>query len=86
MKCLDKDTCHDAKESRRDGETCFLQVLRVVGDVFSTLVSLRPLNATSERDFSRIRMELSKREAAALAQGDVVYVAIDPKDIMPLKR
>ena len=69
------------------GENVFpCRVLRVVEDVFSTIVSLRPLNATAEGDFSRIRMELPKREAAALESGTIVHVAIDPKDIMPLKR
>ncbi len=62
------------------------RVLRVVEDVFSTIVSLRPLNAPSEGDFSRIRMELPKGKEETLVPGDVVPIAIDPKDIMPLQK
>jgi hypothetical protein len=61
------------------------RVLRVIDDIFSTIVSLRPLNAPEGRDFSRIRLELSKREAEAIRSGDVVHVKIKPHNLMLLK-
>jgi molybdate transport system ATP-binding protein len=61
------------------------RVLRVIEDVFSTIVNLQPLNAPGGRDFSRIRLELSKSEAEEIRSGDIVRVEIKPHDLMLLR-
>jgi len=60
------------------------KILRVTEDVFSTVVTLLPENASEARGFSQIRMELSKQEAAGLKTGNLISVRVDPKDILLL--
>ena len=62
------------------------RVLRVVPDVFSTIVSMKPLNAASENDFSRLRMELDKGVAGAIRSGQVIFVKILSEDLLLLKK
>lgn len=62
------------------------RVLRITRDIFSTIVNLLPTKTTSIRDFSCIRMEVSKRDAETVRVGDIVLIQIKPNDIMPLKR
>lgn len=70
----------------REAENAFTcRILRVTQDVFGTIVNLRPQGTTSNHDFARIRMELSKSEAAGLAAGDLVRVCVKPADIMLLR-
>jgi molybdate transport system ATP-binding protein len=73
------------------GENSFLcRVLRVTDDVFSTIVSVRPVAADSEHDFSRIRVEFPKvdkkrdKNADSLKDGDLITIKIKPANIMPL--
>ncbi len=69
-----------------EGENAFdCRILRVTQDVFGTIVNLRPKGAESNHDFSRIRMEMPKREAEGLRAGDVVRVRVKPADIMLLR-
>lgn len=62
------------------------RILRIIDDAGSTIVSLRPANATSENDFSRIRMELPEEAAKALHPGDILHIKIFPRDIMLLRK
>jgi hypothetical protein len=62
------------------------RILRIVEDVFSTIVNVCPLDADPQIDFSRIRAELPKGAIGAAREGDVVEAAIKPDDIMPLLR
>ncbi|MDR1874308.1 MAG: ATP-binding cassette domain-containing protein [Synergistaceae bacterium] len=82
--CVEPDTTETGGDGGENSFPC--RVLRVIDDVFSTIINLCPLNAPSSRDFSRIRMELPKREAEAIRAGDVVRVKIKPHDLMLLKK
>jgi molybdate transport system ATP-binding protein len=84
------------KADNREENVFACRVLRVIQDVFSTIVNLQPLNAASENErdysrfsrfsrFSRIRMELSKQEGVFQC-GDAVTVKIRPENIMLLKK
>lgn len=69
-----------------EGENVFTcRILRVTQDVFQTIAELRPEATTSNHDFSRIRMEMPKREAEGLRAGELVRVQIKPADIMLLR-
>jgi hypothetical protein len=61
------------------------KVLKVIEDVFSTIVNVCPLGADPEHDFSRIRAELPKGAADTVKEGDVVLAVIKPGDILPLR-
>jgi molybdate transport system ATP-binding protein len=72
-------------EAGGEGRNVFpCRVLRVIQDVFSTIVNIQPLNA-SGGDFSRIRAELPKQEGR-FEEGDVVSAEIKPENVMLLKR
>jgi molybdate transport system ATP-binding protein len=67
------------------------RVLRVIQDVFSTIVNVQPLNALGgSGEFSRfscfsyIRAELPKQEGT-FRKGDVVSAEIGPESVMLLK-
>ena len=60
------------------------RVLRVIQDVFTTIVNVQPLGA-GDGEFSRIRAELPRQEKA-FEKGDVVSAAIRPENVMLLKR
>jgi molybdate transport system ATP-binding protein len=60
------------------------RVLRVIQDVFSTIVNVQPLSA-GDGEFSRIRTELPKQEGK-FEKYDVVSAEIKPEDVMLLKR
>lgn len=63
------------------------RVLRVVQDVFSTIIMLLPQGAAPcGNDYAKIRMEIPKEEAKGIREGDTVSVKIQPRDIMLLKR
>jgi molybdate transport system ATP-binding protein len=62
------------------------RVLRVVPDVFSTIVNVLPDGSPIEADFSKIRVEAPNDLAEDLRQGDVVSVTIRPEAIMLLRR
>jgi molybdate transport system ATP-binding protein len=62
------------------------RILRIIEDVFSTIINVCPLDSDPELDFSRVRTELPKGAAGAMKEGDVVTAAIKPHDIMPLRR
>jgi molybdate transport system ATP-binding protein len=62
------------------------RVLRVTQDVFNTVINLVPGGAPPERNFSRIRMELSKESAVGINIGDTVSVHVKPEDVMLLKK
>lgn len=61
------------------------RILRVVEDVFGTIVTLQPETAKEETDFSRIRMELPKVEAQGLTPGDVISVSLAPEHLLLLQ-
>ncbi|MDR3331338.1 MAG: ATP-binding cassette domain-containing protein [Synergistaceae bacterium] len=61
------------------------RVLRVIPDVFSTIVNVSPEGAPSSGDFSRIRVEMQKEEARGISAGDIVRVRMGPEVIMLLK-
>ncbi|MDR1516361.1 MAG: ATP-binding cassette domain-containing protein [Synergistaceae bacterium] len=61
------------------------RVLRVIEDVFSTIVNVCPLGSDPELDFSRIRAELPKGAIGAAEEGNIVEAVIKPCDIMPLR-
>ena len=64
------------------------RVLRVVQDVFSTIVDVRPLNAGGE--FSHVRVDLSKialsKQEERFEAGEIVSAEIKPEDVMLLKK
>ena len=62
------------------------RIERVTRDVFGTIVNVIPIGAPGCGDFSRIRMEMPREEAAELHAGDEIYVRIKPEDVMPLKK
>ncbi len=61
------------------------RILRVVEDVFGSIVTLRPETAKEDTDFSRIRMELPKVEAQGLNPGDVISVSLAPENLLLLQ-
>ncbi|HWR23954.1 MAG TPA: ATP-binding cassette domain-containing protein [Feifaniaceae bacterium] len=61
------------------------RILRVVEDVFGTIVTLRPEAAKADTDFSRIRMELPKEQAQGLNPGDVISVSLAPENLLLLR-
>jgi molybdate transport system ATP-binding protein len=61
------------------------RIERVTRDVFGTIVNVIPLGAPSDGNFSRIRMEMPREEAAGLRAGDEIHARIKPEDVMPLK-
>ncbi|MDR1133334.1 MAG: ATP-binding cassette domain-containing protein [Synergistaceae bacterium] len=74
------------KSDAKTGTNVFAcRIERVTRDVFGTIVNVIPLGAPSDGDFSRIRMEMPREEAADLRAGDEIYVRIKPEDVMPLK-
>ncbi|GHS94782.1 ABC transporter [Synergistales bacterium] len=81
-------------EKAAGGDNVFpCRVIRVIQDVFSTIVNLQPLNAENgDGDFSRIRAEfpkIPKQEGIfenEFENGSVVLVKIRPEDIMLLKK
>jgi molybdate transport system ATP-binding protein len=62
------------------------RVLRVIPDVFSTIVNVLPEGADPKRDFSRIRVELSKGQSEAVKPGDMVSISIEPNSVMLLRK
>jgi molybdate transport system ATP-binding protein len=60
------------------------RVLRVIQDVFTTIVNVQPLGA-GDGEFSRIRTELPRQEKG-FEKGSVVSAAIRPENVMLLKR
>ena len=60
-------------------------VVRVIDDVFGTIVNLRPNGVDSTHDFSTIRMELPKEAAKSIKAGDDIAIEMAPRDIMLLK-
>jgi len=61
------------------------RILHIVEDVFQTIVTLKPLAAAGDADFSRLRAELPKEKTAGLREGDGVTAYIRPGDLMLLK-
>jgi molybdate transport system ATP-binding protein len=61
----------------------FCSVMRVVDDVFGTIVLLRPQNAADGAPL--LRMELSKEAWAAQPDKSAVTVSVAPQDILLLK-
>ena len=60
-------------------------MIRVTRDVFGTIVSVVPAGASSDSGFARVRMEMTRDEAAGLSSGDEIFARIKPDDVMPLK-
>jgi molybdate transport system ATP-binding protein len=58
------------------------RVVRVIQDVFSTIVNVRPVNANGG-DFSYIRTELPKQEGT-FGKDDAVLAEISPENVMLL--
>lgn len=61
-------------------------VTRLIDNVFSTVVMVRPADGeimeSGDRRQPRIRLELSKEEAASLREGQRLFVGIAPRDIL----
>ena len=74
---------HKAKDDDLNKFDC--KIIRIVDDVFSTIVYVRPLTAESTGKFSNIRIEMPKEEAATLSEGEVLCATVDPADIMQLR-
>jgi molybdate transport system ATP-binding protein len=87
---IEFDVKDDKKDDTKDnkGKNVFrCRVTRVVQDIFSTIVNLRPLNITNtdEGGFSRVRVEFQERREG-IGSGDVVSVKIPPEHVMLLKK
>ena len=75
---------HIALKPAGEGQNVFpCRVLRVIQDVFSTIVNVQPLGAGGG-EFSRIRTELPKQEGRF--EDGIVSVEIRPEDVMLLKK
>ena len=75
---------HVALKPVGEGQNVFpCRVLRVIQDVFSTIVNVQPLGAGGG-EFSRIRTELPKQEGRF--EDGIVSVEIRPEDVMLLKK
>lgn len=73
----------------QDGETenvITCRVLRVIEDVFSVIITALPAGVHSQRDFSRIRMEMSGREADGIKVGDELKIVVRSGNIIPLTK
>ncbi len=68
----------EAGENKIDGV-----IERVIEDVFSTIIMLRPIN--SEAWSEPVRIEADKKTAAEVIAGKYLSVYIDPKDILLLE-
>lgn len=81
---------HGFRRSAPDAENALLcEVVRVVRDVFSVILMLRPISAgaQSPEDVHRrmIRVEWSYEETGAVAEGDVLWICTAPENILLLK-
>lgn len=76
---------HQIRAAAPGGENAFdCRVERVIDDVFSTIVLLRPVGAAP--DAPPLRMELGKAAWAELAPGDgLLTVAVAPENLLVLK-
>ncbi|MDR3280265.1 MAG: ATP-binding cassette domain-containing protein [Synergistaceae bacterium] len=71
----------------KPGDNVFsCRVERVTHDVFHTIVNLIPEGTSPEREYSRVRMEITREESSELRAGDIIEVGIKPRDVMPLKK
>ena len=69
------------------GENAFpCAVQRVAEDVFEAVVIVRPRGVEPGRTRASIRIELPKEAVRGIGEGDEVWVAVSPKDVMPLRR
>lgn len=68
------------------GNVVSCRVLRVTEDMFSTIVTTAPEGVRTLRDFSRIRIELPREEAAGIKAGDRIDIVIKPEDIILLTK
>ena len=70
----------------REGENVIrCHILRVVEDVFSVIVMLRPENSPGGSDFCDIRLELAKEAWAGLAGRETLLVRVEPENILLLQ-
>jgi hypothetical protein len=60
-------------------------ILRVIDDVSSIVVMLRPQNAKAGAKYANIRMDLPKDAWSALSPKNAVSVKIVPSDILLLR-
>ena len=74
---------HYIRPAEGPGENrCLCRVLRVVEDVFSTVVMLATPGGAS--GFSQLRIELDKEEWAALENPQSLWLEFRPQDILLL--
>lgn len=74
---------HQLHPAEADAENSFsCTVLRVIPDVFQTIVLLHPDNAP--QDVPPLRMELPSDGTSSISAGDALSIAIDPQDILLL--
>jgi molybdate transport system ATP-binding protein len=79
---------HYLSPSDDDGEQNAFpcRVIRIIQDVFHTIINLVPIGAPVDRDFSRVRMELSREASRSIRTGDIISVKVKPEDVMLLKK
>lgn len=83
--CIGVRAHHVVHTTRQEGENVFLcRITRVVQDVFSTIVVLRP-SAAGEAGHD-IRLETNQRDTEGFAVGQEIWIRIDPGDIMLLTK
>ena len=58
-------------------------VERVIQDVFTTIVLLRPEGAASGAPL--LRMELEREDAPTVLDNQLVWISVQPRDILLLK-
>ena len=61
------------------------RVLRVIDDVFSTVILVRPETAPEGAEYGQIRVEMTKEEWAALGAGERLRLSIRPEDLLLLR-
>lgn len=61
------------------------RVLRVTEDTNRAIVLLHPLSCADEGNYTRIRLEMPKENAASLHRGEELHVRVDAADILLLR-
>lgn len=71
--------------SGADENAVLCDIIKVIDDVFSIVVMLRPKNAEENSQYAHIRIEMKKDIWAELKAADTMMVKIDPRDILLLE-
>ena len=71
------------KEKKENTIEC--EVQKVIEDVFSFILMVRPVNSGSDSDYSKIRVEISKEKMEKVNIGDKIIIFLSLDDIIILR-